>query len=147
VLAKRLGDRHPVHIARALAIEVTLIGIAAALAAVVAVRPNAVSGDIVVAMLAFAMGIRNATTRRIGVPDLTTTVLTMTITALAADSPVAEGSGKGTARRIFAILAMLIGAMAGALLVKTNIAVPLGAAAGIALVTGLVYVTAARQGP
>src|ERR1700730_4469247 len=40
VLADRMGDRHPEHIARALAIEVSLIGAAAVLAAAVDVRPN-----------------------------------------------------------------------------------------------------------
>src|SRR5437773_1410509 len=54
VLADRMGDRHPEHIARALAIEVSLLGGAAILAAAVDVRPNAVSGDIVIALLAFA---------------------------------------------------------------------------------------------
>jgi uncharacterized membrane protein YoaK (UPF0700 family) len=146
VLADRIGDRHPEHIARALAIEVSLIGVAAVLAAAVDVRPNALSGDIVIALLAFAMGLRNTTVRRIGVPDLTTTVLTMTLTGLAADSPMAGGSGKGSVRRIAAVLAMLTGALAGALLLKTSLVLPLLAAAGLALVTWLVYVPAARRG-
>ena len=102
VLAERMGDRHPAHIARALAVEVSLIGMAAVLAAAVDARPNAVSGDVAIALLAFAMGARNATVRRVGVPDLTTTVLTMTLTGLAADSPAAGGSGKGSARRVAA---------------------------------------------
>jgi uncharacterized membrane protein YoaK (UPF0700 family) len=146
VLADRLGDHHPQHIARALAIEVSLIGVAALLAAAVDVRPDAFSGDIVIALLAFAMGFRNATVRRIGVPDLTTTVLTMTLTGLAADSPPAGGSGKGSVRRIAAVLAMFTGALAGALLLKTSLALPLLAAAGLALATWLVYVPAARRG-
>jgi uncharacterized membrane protein YoaK (UPF0700 family) len=146
VLADRVGERHPQHIARALAIEVSLIGIAAVLAAAVDVRPNAVSGDIVIALLALAMGVRNATVRRIGVPDLTTTVLTMTLTGLAADSPLAGGSGKDSARRIAAVLAMLAGALAGALLLKTSLVLPIVAAAGLALLTWLVYVPAARRG-
>src|SRR5207302_4588087 len=145
VLADRMGDRHPEHIARALAIEVSLIGGAAVLAAAVHVRPNAVSGDVVIALLAFAMGVRNATVRRVGVPDLTTTVLTMTLTGLAADSPAAGGSGKGSVRRVAAVLAMLTGALAGALLLKTSLALPLVATAGLALVTWLVYVPAARR--
>jgi len=146
VLANRIGELHPQHIARALAIEVSLIGVAAVLAAALDVRPDAVSGDIVIALLAFAMGVRNATVRRIGVPDLTTTVLTMTLTGLAADSRAAAGSGKGSARRVAAVLAMLTGALAGALLLKTSLALPLVAAAGLALVTWLVYVPAARRG-
>ena len=145
VLARRLGDRHPVHVARALAIEVSFIGAAAVFAAVVTIRPDALSGDIVIALLAFAMGVRNATVRRIGVPDLTTTVLTMTLTALAADSPVAGGSGKGEARRIAAVLAMFSGALAGALLLKTTLVLPLAVAAALALVTWLIYVPAARN--
>jgi uncharacterized membrane protein YoaK (UPF0700 family) len=87
----------------------------------------------VIALLAFAMGVRNATVRRIGVPDLTTTVLTMTLTGLAADSPPAGGSGKGSARRTAAVAAMFGGALAGALMVKTSLALPLIAAAGLAL--------------
>jgi uncharacterized membrane protein YoaK (UPF0700 family) len=145
ILAKRIEARHPEHIARALGFEVTLIGMAAVVAAVVDVRPAALSSDVVIAMLALAMGVRNATVRRLGVPDLTTTVLTMTLTGLAADSPVAGGSGKGSARRIAAVTAMLAGAVMGALLLKTSIVLPLIAAAGLALVTWLVYVPAARR--
>jgi uncharacterized membrane protein YoaK (UPF0700 family) len=103
VLAVRMGDRHPEHIARALAIEVSLIGVAVVLAAAVDIRPDAVSGDIVIALLALSMGVRNATVRRLGIPDLTTTVLTMTLTGLAAESPPAGGSGKGSVRRIAAV--------------------------------------------
>jgi uncharacterized membrane protein YoaK (UPF0700 family) len=145
VLAERMGDRHREHVARALAIEVSLLAVAAVLAAAVDVRPNAASGDAVIALLAFGMGIRNATIRRIGVPDLTTTVLTMTLTGLAADSPLAGGSGRGSARRIAAVLAMFSGALAGALMLKTSLVLPLIAAAALALVTWLVYVPAAGR--
>jgi uncharacterized membrane protein YoaK (UPF0700 family) len=146
ILAERMGDRYPTYIARALAVEVSLLGMAAIFATAVDVRPNAVSGDLVIALLAFAMGARNATVRRLGVPDLTTTVLTMTLTGLAADSPPAGGSGKGSTRRVAAVLAMLTGALAGALLLKTSLVLPLVAATGLALVTWLVYVPAAQRG-
>ncbi len=96
-------------------------------------------------MLAFAMGARNATVRRFGVPDLTTTVLTMTLTGLASDSRLAGGSGKGSVRRIAAVLAMLVGAIAGALLLKTSLAPPLFLAAALALVGGVAYVPLARR--
>jgi uncharacterized membrane protein YoaK (UPF0700 family) len=91
------------------------------------------------------MGVRNATVRRLAVPDLTTTVVTMTITGLAADSPVAGGTGKGAVRRVAAVLAMFTGALVGALLLKTSLVLPLVAAAALALVTWLVYVPAARR--
>ena len=37
--------------------------------------------------LSLTMGAQNATARKLAVPDLTTTVLTLTITGIAADSP------------------------------------------------------------
>jgi uncharacterized membrane protein YoaK (UPF0700 family) len=91
------------------------------------------------------MGVRNATVRRLGVPDLTTTVLTMTLTGLAADSRVAGGSGQGSVRRISAVLAMLCGAVTGALLLKISLVPPLLAAAALALLVALVYVPVARR--
>src|SRR5262249_56553684 len=97
LLAKRVESRHAEHIARALGLEVALIAFGAVVAAAVDVRPGALSGYVVIALLALAMGIRNATVRRLGVPDLTTTVLTMTLTALAAASPPPGGTGAGPA--------------------------------------------------
>jgi uncharacterized membrane protein YoaK (UPF0700 family) len=124
VLAARTADRHAEHVARTLAIEVGLVLAAALVAAAADVRPSTLSGDAVIALLALAMGVRNATVRRIAVPDLTTTVLTMTLTGLAADSPLAGGSGKGSVRRITAVLAMLAGALTGALLLKISLVPP-----------------------
>jgi hypothetical protein len=89
--------------------------------------------------------VRNATVRRLAVPDLTTIVLTMTLTGLAADSRLAGGSGKGSVRRIAAVLAMLTGAFAGALLLKISFVPPLLAAAGIALLVALAYVPFAHR--
>jgi uncharacterized membrane protein YoaK (UPF0700 family) len=147
VLASRVGDRHSLHIGAALVIEFVLTAVAAVFTAVVDVHANAFSGDLVVALLAFAMGVRNATVRRIGVPDLTTTVLTMTLTGLAADSRAIGGSGRGTARRVAAVAAMLTGALAGALLVKTSLALPLAVAAALAFITCVAYVPRARAQP
>jgi uncharacterized membrane protein YoaK (UPF0700 family) len=65
-------------------------------------------------VLAVAMGIQNATARRLAVPDLTTTVLTLTMTGLAADSAIAGGQGSRAGRRLMAVAAMLIGAVVGA---------------------------------
>jgi uncharacterized membrane protein YoaK (UPF0700 family) len=144
-LATKVADRHAQHLARALWIEIGLILVATIVAAAADVRPSTFSGDAVIATLALAMGVRNATVRRLGVPDLTTTVLTMTLTGLAADSPVAGGSGQGSVRRISAVLAMLCGAVAGALLLKISLAPPLLAAAAVALLVALVYVPIARR--
>ncbi len=146
VVAKRMADHAHRNLAWALAVEVVLIVVAAVMAAAIDIRPDAVSGDALIALLALAMGVRNATVRRIAVPDLTTTVLTMTLTGLAADSVLFGGSGKGTTRRTAAVLTMLCGALAGALLLKTSLAVPLAAAAVLAFLGATLYITAARRG-
>src|SRR4051812_3854398 len=80
--------------------------------------------------LAAAMGIQNAVARRLAVPDLTTTVLTLTLTGLAADSKIAGGPGGHPARRLLAVAAMLVGALIGALLVvHVDLILPLALAA------------------
>jgi uncharacterized membrane protein YoaK (UPF0700 family) len=121
-----------------------LILVAAIVAAAIDVEPGTFDAGVVIALLALAMGVRNATVRKLGVPDLTTTVLTMTLTGLAADSRVAGASGSGSVRRIAAVLAMLTGALAGALLLDISLVPPLLAAAALALLVALAYVPAAR---
>ncbi|MGX1669503.1 YoaK family protein [Streptomyces sp. NPDC055400] len=70
-----------------------------------------------IAVLAWAMGLRNATVRKLAVPDMTTTVLTMTLTGLASESSLAGGTDPRAGRRIVSVVAMLVGAALGALLV------------------------------
>jgi uncharacterized membrane protein YoaK (UPF0700 family) len=143
-LAVRIGERHHQHLPRALGIETGLVLAAAIVAAAADVEPRSFWGDAVIALLALAMGVRNATVRRLGVPDLTTTVLTMTLTGLAADSRVAGGSGRGSVR-IAAVLAMLLGAIAGALLLKISLVPPLLAAAALALLVAVASLQVARR--
>jgi uncharacterized membrane protein YoaK (UPF0700 family) len=131
------------HLSRAMLIEVGLIALATLIAVVFHITPDHFSGDLIIGLLAFAMGIRNATVRRLKIADLTTTVLTMTLTGLAADSPLAGGEGKGSWRRGAAVVSMLIGAVIGALLVKSHLALVLLAAALLALVTWVVFMPAA----
>jgi uncharacterized membrane protein YoaK (UPF0700 family) len=67
------------------------------------------------ALCAVAMGIQNTTARRLAVPDLTTTVLTMTLTGIAADA--GHGGAATITRRVLAVLTMFAGGVAGALLI------------------------------
>ncbi|MFD8811715.1 DUF1275 family protein [Streptomyces sp. NPDC059627] len=71
-----------------------------------------------IALLGLALGIQNAMARALAVPDLTTTVLTLTITGMAADSRAAGGHGGRTGRRALSVLAMFAGALAGAFAVR-----------------------------
>lgn len=90
-----------------------------------------------IVMLGIAMGLRNATIRRLGVADLTTTVLTLTLTGIAADSGAAGGKNPNLLRRGGAVAAIFAGAFVGALLIG-----PFGGALPLA-VAGLVTILAA----
>jgi uncharacterized membrane protein YoaK (UPF0700 family) len=82
-------------------------------------------------LLGLAMGLQNAAARHLAVPDLTTTVLTLTITGITADSHPAGGAGSRLGRRGLAVLAMFVGALVGVLLV-------IGGSGPISLVLALV---------
>jgi uncharacterized membrane protein YoaK (UPF0700 family) len=100
-----------------------------------------------IAVTAFAMGLRNATVRRLGVPDLTTTVLTMTLTGLAADSRAAGGTGVHSPRRSASVAAMALGAlMVGAFVVQVAVFDGQYAATPLILIVPLTLVAWARRG-
>ena len=71
----------------------------------------------IIALTGLAMGFRNSTILQLKVPDLTTTVLTLTLTGIAADSSLAGGSNPNIARRIGSVAAIFLGAAIGAALV------------------------------
>lgn len=88
----------------------------------------------IIALTAVAMGFRNATIRQLKIPDLTTTVLTLTLTGIAADTKAAGGSNPNWQRRIGAVLAILAGAVFGALLLlHIGLVAPLAIAGAIVL--------------
>lgn len=88
-----------------------------------------------IALVALAMGARNATVRQLNVPDLTTTVVTRTITGLAADSRLAGGPGRNHGRRVRAILTLFVGAALGAFMVlRWGLAPPLALAGATVLI-------------
>jgi uncharacterized membrane protein YoaK (UPF0700 family) len=113
-------------------------------AAVVAILASTVATGwgryTVIAILAFAMGVRNAVIRHLAVRDMTTTVLTQTLTGLAADSSLAGGSNPRAGRRSAAVVAMLVGAIIGAALyLHTGVGLPLVVAAAVTASTAIVF--------
>ena len=89
----------------------------------------------IAALLALAMGGQNAVVRRLKVFDLTTTVLTMTLTGIAAD--YRQRDRFAIARRLLAVAAMLAGAVAGAVLVlEVDATAALGLAVALLAVAG-----------
>jgi len=93
----------------------------------------------VIVLTALAMGLRNATVRRLAVPDLTTTVLTRTLTALAADSSVAGGDNPRIGRRVASVSLLFAGAAVGTLLLRWGLALPLVVSAVGILVATVAY--------
>jgi uncharacterized membrane protein YoaK (UPF0700 family) len=98
------------------------------------------------ALAAVAMGVQNAVARRIAVPDLNTSVVSMSMTGLAAD--YTHSTRDAVLRRAAAVLSLLVGAVVGAVIVGT-----LGAAAAFGLILLLLAGVAAaahtilRRGP
>jgi uncharacterized membrane protein YoaK (UPF0700 family) len=82
-----------------------------------------------VVVLALAMGVQNAAAQKISVPEITTTVLTKTLVAIASEGSFLGGPGAKVGRRSLAVAAMLLGALAGGLLVlDVSLAAPLAVA-------------------
>jgi uncharacterized membrane protein YoaK (UPF0700 family) len=138
VAARMQPGRRSRMLLAAMATETVFVGAAALIAFCV----HSVGGGwpryLLIAILAFAMGVRNATVRRLAVPDMTTTVLTMTLTGLAADSFLAGGHNQGSARRTAAVVAMLAGAVVSAwLFLHISAALPLLVAAVLVGAAGI----------
>ena len=140
--AGRLGSSTGQHRGRFLALatyaQVSVVGAAF----VVSLASSDVSGGILayalVVLLAFAMGLQNAAARRLGVPDLTTTVLTLTFTGLAADSNFAGGTNPNIGRRLIATAAMFIGASLGAVLIlHVSVSAALAVAVALLLINAM----------
>ena len=87
--------------------------------------------------LASAMGLQAATARHIAVKDVTTVVVTSTITGFAADSRLAGGKGQPWFRRAAAIVLIAAGAGVGALLLMAHIGWGVAVAAIITLIAAI----------
>jgi uncharacterized membrane protein YoaK (UPF0700 family) len=139
LLARGSAPRPGQGIRAATAIEVGLLAAAATLAAAADVSAGEASAYATIALLALAMGIRNTMVRGFGGPNLATTVLNLTMTALTSPAPLSIASGSDIAQRAAAFLAILAGAATGALLLRISLALPLATAATITLAAGLAH--------
>ena len=84
------------------------------------------------------MGIRNSIVRKLGVQDVTTTVMTMAISGLAGESLLAGGSRERAERKLVSIVALFSGALVGTvLLLNWGFGLPLGLCAVLAAVVGV----------
>jgi uncharacterized membrane protein YoaK (UPF0700 family) len=114
---------------RAIVIEAALLLVATSFAASARIKTE-ISSSLtygLIVLLALAMGVRNAVVRKLAVPDLTTTVLTLTVTGIASDSSLAGGANPRWRSRVTAVMTMFAGAAAGAMLLRYGVFAPLGA--------------------
>ena len=115
MLVARHRQHRGVLLRNVVAVELVLLVVGAVVLALVDQPYGAVPVDVVVGCAAVALGLQNAAVRALAVPDLTTTVLTMTLTGIAAD--VRTKDWRTALRRLAAVVAMLFGALGGTLLV------------------------------
>jgi uncharacterized membrane protein YoaK (UPF0700 family) len=115
------------------ALEAVLLGLAAPMSAL---WTSPASPVIVVSTIAFAMGMRNVTLQHLGLGSVSTTVLTSTLANLAGVGLVGR-RWQEVRPRLVAVIAMLLGAACGALLLQYGSLVVLGLAAALTLVISL----------
>jgi uncharacterized membrane protein YoaK (UPF0700 family) len=128
-----------------MAVEAALTAVAAVVAGTVPAIGTGWPRFTVIALLAFSVGIRNAAVRRLGVRDMSTTVLTSTLTGLAADSSLAGGTNPNARNRLVSLFSQFGGALVGALLVlHAGAAWSLGVAAAIVVCTAAFF---SREAP
>jgi uncharacterized membrane protein YoaK (UPF0700 family) len=124
--------------------QFALVGVALAVSAPIAHIPDLGARIAISALCAVAMGIQNSVARNLAVPDLTTTVLTMTLTGIAADRTA--GYRGRTVRRMVAVLTTLAGAFVGAeVVLHTRLVWGLAAVAGLLAVVVVGSALASRS--
>jgi uncharacterized membrane protein YoaK (UPF0700 family) len=119
IIGGRLALRvHPVRnlLLVAMVMETACTTVAAIIAGSVPAIGSGWPRYVVLALLAGAVGLRNSAVRRLGVPDMSTTVLTTTLTGLASRSRLAGGTNPHARLGTTSVVSMFGGALVGALL-------------------------------
>jgi uncharacterized membrane protein YoaK (UPF0700 family) len=144
-LGRSLASRRELLLGITAAIQAVIVAEAVTMAALAATPMQTGLRYALIVVLSATMGVQNATARKLAVPDLTTTVLTLTITGIAADHALAGATGAHAARRLISIAAMLVGALAGAVLVlHAHIVYPLAIALVLLVAVALFALAWAR---
>lgn len=112
-----------------LVVAIAFAGCAIAMGALDMSTPGVASSVVIVA-LASAMGVQAACARYIAVKDVTTVVITSTLTALAYD--VGSDGRSHWPRRVAAIAAIGVGALVGAMCLRAHVSLGIAIAAVIA---------------
>ena len=125
-------------------IELGLVVVATALAFGTDAGSTGEGRDLVVGLLACAMGLQNALIRKHGLADVATNVMTVTFTGLLADSRLVGGSDEHRGRRLASIGTFFVSAIVGAFLIRYGAGWPL-ALASMALAAAVVILTTTER--
>ncbi|MFF0722440.1 YoaK family protein [Micromonospora sp. NPDC003816] len=107
--------------------------------------PEGIVMLVVTGLLALVLGAQAAAVRHIGIRDLSTVVVTMTMVNLSADSRAAGGAGTAWARRLAAIVSMGLGALVAALLTLRVDGSWALLMAGVVMAAGTAMIAAVRR--
>jgi uncharacterized membrane protein YoaK (UPF0700 family) len=143
-LASALGSHRGRLLCAGTAFEAMCVVVGLVIVAASGMPLHSAAQDGAAGVVAMAMGCQNAVVRALAVPDLTTTVLTLTLTGLVAD----RGSPWGPVRlrRSLAVVAMFLGGLIGAVLVlHVSPASALAVAAAILLAVAVSTATQNRS--
>lgn len=138
-LARHLDSAVRRWLTVALSVEVVLLTVLAALAGSGVLRYYDDTKLFLIAGLAVAFGIQNATARQFGIQELSTTVLTQTIVGIGFDSRIAGGTGQREKLRYTVVLTMCAGAVLGATLTLHVVAPVIGLAAAVITAAALIF--------
>jgi uncharacterized membrane protein YoaK (UPF0700 family) len=106
-------------------IEAGMIGVAVLVTVLTHPGPANAARYVVIAILAWAMGLQNIIMRRWGVPDLATNLMTLTFAGLHADSALGGGNNPRALRRSVSIVVFTASAIFGAFMTRYGILWPM----------------------
>jgi uncharacterized membrane protein YoaK (UPF0700 family) len=141
LLIGRARTPHPL-LRRGVVIEVAVLTVAAVCAAVVEIEPGEVSGYVLLGSLAAVMAMRTTLVRNLGSVDVPTTVLNLTLSAVAAGTPGGLAGPEHLRLRAASLAALLVGAFAGGLALNHDLWAPLALAAACTAVAGALILSA-----
>ena len=121
-----------------LTVVAAVISALAVFVALADVQGDEVLGSVTTSTLAAVMGVQAATAKRLKVAEITTVVVTSTITGLASDSRLAGGDSRFWIRRVLAIALILLGALAGAAALNVGLWLGLAVSAAISVVVAVI---------
>lgn len=138
-LARHLDSAVRRWLTVALSVEVVMLVVLAVLAGSGVLRYHDDTKLILIAGLAVAFGIQNATARQFGIQELSTTVLTQTIVGIGFDSRLAGGTGQREKLRYTVVLTMCAGAVLGATMTLHVVAPVIALAAAVIATAACIF--------